>query len=116
MSIAEITPEETGKIAGILETKWARMVDDLNKTKEELEAARVAADILQRDADYWHDRALKAEARGDKHWADMDFMLQTWNKLGAMYIEVNKTIKKGVLGELPSPEDKPPSVVVFNRQ
>jgi hypothetical protein len=116
MSIEEITNDETAKVAGILETKWARMVDDNNKLQEELEAAKLAADILQKDADYWHARALAAEARGDKHWADMDFMLQQWNKLRAQCLEVDKTIKRGIL-PLPESElvEKPPSVVVFNR-
>lgn len=118
MSIDEVTPEETGKIAGILETKWTRMVDDNDKLREELEAVRIAADILQKDTDYWHERALRAEARGDKFWADMDFMLQQWNKFRAQCFEVDRVIKKGVLGQeaLPAPaDDPPPSVVVFNR-
>jgi len=116
--IDSVTPEETGKIAGILEAKWGRMVDDNNKLTEELEAARVANDILQKDIDYWHDRALRAEARGDKFWADMDFMLQQWNKLRAQCVEVDRTIKRGILGTeaLPPPDDPPPKVVVFNRQ
>jgi hypothetical protein len=119
MSLEDITPEETGRIAGILETKWARMVNDTNKLREELEAARVAAEILQKDAGYWHDRALVAEARGDKHWADMDFMLQQWNKLRAQCIEVDRMIKRGILAPqtdtLASSDDPIPRVVVFNR-
>ncbi len=117
MSAEEITNDETQKVAGILETKWARMVDDNNKQREELEAARVANDILQKDTDYWHDRALRAEARGDKFWADMDFMLQQWNKLRAQCFEVDRTIKRGILqaDALPPPDDPLPSVVAFNR-
>lgn len=118
MSIADVTPEETGKIAGILETKWARMVADNLQLKEELEAQTVRADIVQKDCDYWHDRCLAAESRGDKFWADMDFMLQQWNKLRAQCVEVDRTIKRGILTPpeaLPSPDDPPPSVVVFNR-
>lgn len=110
----EVTPEQTAKLASILETKWTRLVEDSNKLREELDAARIAGDILQKDADYWHARALAAELRGDKHWADMDFMLQQWHKLSAQCAEVNRTIKRGVLGELPAPET-PPGVVVFNR-
>ena len=119
MSIESITNDETGKIAGILETKWTRMVDDHNKLKEELSAAHVRADILQADCDYWHKRALTAEARGDKHWADMDFMLKQWNKLRAQCIEVDRVVKQGILApqieKLAAPNDPPPSVVVFNR-
>jgi len=117
MNVETVTNEETGRIAAILEAKWQRMVADYDKRGEELEAANTARDILQKDADYWHARALAAEARGDKFWADMDFMLQQWNKLRAMCFEVDKTIKKGVLGpgELPPPNDAPPSVVVVNR-
>jgi hypothetical protein len=95
--IESVTNEETGKIAGILETKWARMVNDKNKVEEALEAANVARDILQKDCDYWHERALAAEARGDKFWAEMDFMLQQWNKLQAQCMEVDRTIKRGLL-------------------
>ncbi len=121
MSFDDITSDETRKIAGILETKWERLVDDNNKLREELEAARVANDILQKDTDYWHDRALRAEARGDKFWADMDFMLQQWNKLRAQCFEVDRTIKRGILqadttgGYITPPNDPPPSVAAFNR-
>jgi hypothetical protein len=118
MNVEAINNEDTAKVAGILEAKWSRMVDDNNKLTEELDAARVAADILQKDCDYWHDRALRAEARGDKFWADMDFMLQQWNKLRAQCAEVDRTVKRGILGqfELPAPiDDPPPSAVVFNR-
>jgi hypothetical protein len=117
MSIDSITNDETGKLAGILETKWTRMVDDNNKLDEELKAARLQTEIMQKDVDYWHDRALKAELRGDKYWAEMDFMLQQWNKLRAQCIEVDRTIKHGLLAkdELPLQSEKMPSVVVFNR-
>jgi len=118
MSVEEITNAETQKVAGILETKWGRMVDDNNKLTEELAAQTVRGDIVQKDCDYWHARALQAEARGDKFWADMDFMLQQWNKLRAQCVEVDRTIKRGILTPpeaLPSPDDPPPSVVVFNR-
>ena len=117
MSIDGITNDETGKLAGILEAKWVRMVDDNNKLDEELKAARLQIDIMQKDVDYWHDRALKAETRGDKFWAEMDFMLQQWNKLRAQCIEVDRTIKRGLLAkdEQPQPNEKMPSVVVFNR-
>ena len=114
----EITPQQTGKLAGILETKWDRMVADNTQLKEELEAQTVRADIVQKDCDYWHARALQAEARGDKFWADMDFMLQQWNKLRAQCVEVDRTIKRGILTSpeaLPAPDDPPPSAVVFNR-
>jgi hypothetical protein len=120
MSVTDITNDETGKIASILETKWARMVEDNHKLTEELESEKVARDILQKDADYWHSRALSAEARGDKYWAEMDFMKQQWNKLRAQCFEVDRTIERGVLGAkvtaLAAPiDDPPPKVVVFNR-
>jgi hypothetical protein len=100
MSVVEITNEETQKVAGILEAKWARMVSDNTQLKEELEAQTVRADIVQKDCDYWHARALEAEARGDHFWASMDFMQQQFNKMLAQCIEVDRTIKRGILTPL----------------
>lgn len=113
MSLDEITVEETAKIAGILETKWNRLVTDHNKLKQELEAANLKSEMLQKDTEFWHQRALRAEARADQHWAEADFMAQEWERMLAQAMEVRSRIKSGILevAALPAPGGSTPSVV-----
>ena len=119
MTTDEITNTEMRQMAGIFETKWVRMVDDLTKAEQELEAERVTLSILRQDCDYWKARALKAELNADKHWAETDFLMQQLKKMDAICAETHRGIERGILPpqteSLPSASEPASSVVVFNR-
>jgi hypothetical protein len=97
MSIDEISNAEMRQMAGIFETKWVRMVDDLTKAEQELEAERITLSILRQDCEYWKARALKAELNADKHWAETDFLMQQLKKVDAISVETHRMIERGIL-------------------
>ena len=119
MSVDEITSEETGKMAGILEAKWTQTDADKLRFKAEAESLRTALDIMTNDRDYWRHRAEVGELERDGSRESEEFMLQRWLAVEAIAQEtkthvVGKRKIKPVALQSPA-NDPPPSVVVFNR-
>jgi len=121
MSMDDITADETGKIAGILETKWAQTYADKTRFKAEADSLRTALDVMTADRDYWRHRAEEAELERDEARESEEYMHRQWESVGAVAketLEHRNTRKKRPRPQLaltPEPDDKPPSVVVFNR-
>jgi hypothetical protein len=97
VNVTEITDEETAKIAGILEAKWARKVQDMQKLEKELKSVTIQLSSARKEAEYWHGRCLEAEERGDVHWASADYMQQQWDALFAQAFEVREAVKTGII-------------------
>ena len=122
MSLDDVTPEETIKIAGILEQKVMQAYADKNKFKAEADSLRTALDVMTADRDYWRHRGEEAELERDEARESEEYMHRQWESVGAVAKETlehrNARRKKPrpQLALMPEPEDKPPSVVVFNRQ
>ena len=112
MSIEEVTAEETGKIAGILETKWAQMAADNSRLKAENSSLNTALDIMTQDRNYWRDRADHGERERDEARDECEFMMRQWQ---GVYAIAKETKNRHAAKRLAAPSDKPPSVVVFNR-
>jgi hypothetical protein len=118
--IEDVTPEETGKIAGILETKWAQTYADKTRFKAEADSLRTALDVMTADRDYWRHRAEESELERDEARESEEYMHRQWESVGAVAKETlehrNARRKKPRPQLALTPDDKPPSVVVFNRQ
>jgi|HubBroStandDraft_4_1064222.scaffolds.fasta_scaffold00027_15 hypothetical protein len=118
MTIEDVTPEETVKIAGILETKVAQAFADRAQFKAEAESLRVALDAMAMERDYWRNRTEESERDRDEHGECEEFMHKQWESVAAIAKETiarrterrRKQVRLAALGD-----DPPPSVVVFNR-
>ena len=97
MNVENITDEETAKIAGILEAKWARKVADMQNLEEQLKSMTIREESARKEAMYWHERCLAAETRGDTHWASADYMQRQWDSLFAQASEVREAIATGII-------------------
>ena len=119
MSVADVTPEETVKIAGILETKVAQAFSDRAQFKAEAESLRVALDAMTIERDYWRNRTEESERDRDEHGECEEFMHKQWESVAAIAKETmarradRRRRKQTRLA--PPADDPPPSVVVFNR-
>ena len=116
MSLDDVTPEETGKIAGILETKWTQTYADKTRFKAEADSLRTALDVMTGDRDYWRHRAEAAEAERDAARESEEYMHRQWQSVGAIAKETMLHRKERMSQDKPSPLDPPPKAVVFNRQ
>jgi hypothetical protein len=124
MSVDEITNEETGRITGILEQKWAQMTKDNARLTAENQALNHALDVMTQDRNYWRERGQEGEKERDEARDDAEFMLRQWQGVQAIAKETMERVKgeraRTVSEPHPSPTlaavDKMPSVVVFNRQ
>ena len=118
MSLDEVTAEETSKIAGILETKWTQTYADKTRFKAEADSLRTALDVMTADRDYWRHRAEAGERERDEARESEEYMLRQWHGVYAIAGETKDHVlgrrTKTVEPNLPA-IDKPPSVVVFNR-
>ena len=118
MSI-EVTPEEAIKLAGILETNVAQAYADRTSFKAEAESLRVALDAMTIERDYWRNRTEESERDRDEHGESEEFMHQQWESVAAIAKatiarRAERRSKHPRLAP-PEPEERPPSVVVFNR-
>lgn len=84
MSVAEISNDETGKIAGILEAKWAQMAADNSRLKAENQALNHALDIMTADRNYWRDRGEAGERERDEERDRSEFMTRQWQGVQAI--------------------------------
>jgi hypothetical protein len=84
MSFNDVTPEETIKIAGILETKVMEAYGDKTRFKAEADSLRTALDIMTADRDYWRHRAEAAELERDESRQSEEFMYQQWDSVKAI--------------------------------
>ena len=66
MTVAEITNDETGRIAGILEQKWQTMSGDNSRLRAENSAKDHALDIMNQDRNYWRTRCQESEKERTK--------------------------------------------------
>ena len=116
MTVEDVTPEETIKIAGILEQKVMQAYADKNKFKAEADSLRTALDIMTGDRDYWRHRAEETEKERDDARESEEYMHRQWASVGVIAKEtLNRRIERQTQTKLPPPNDAPPSVVVFNR-
>ncbi len=117
MSLDEVTPEETGKIAGILETKWTQTYADKTRFKAEADSLRTALDVMTGDRDYWRHRAEAAERERDEARESEEYMHRQWQGVKAIAQETfaHRMARKPQEQLAPPENDPPPSVVVFNR-
>jgi hypothetical protein len=83
MSI-DITPEETGKLAGILEAKWTQTYADRTRFKAEADSLRTGLDVMTADRDYWRHRAEAAELERDEARESEEYMHRQWQSVGAV--------------------------------
>ena len=118
MTIEDVTPEETVKIAGILETKVGQVYADLARFKAEAESLRVSLDAMTIERDYWRNRTEESERDRDEHGESEEFMHRQWESVAAIAKETmarraDRRRKQTRLA--PPPEEKPPKIVVFNR-
>src|ERR1700726_576106 len=84
MRMDEITSEETGKIAGILETKLAQTYADKTRFKAEADSLRTALDVMTADRDYWRHRAEESELERDEARESEEYMHRQWENVGAV--------------------------------
>ena len=118
MSIEEITADETIKIAGILETKVAQVYKDRDSFKAEAESLRVSLDAMTIERDYWRNRTEESERDRDDHGESEEFMHRQWESVAAIARETlarRAERRKNHVRLAPPLDEKPPSVVVFNR-
>ena len=118
MSVDEVTPEETVKIAGILETKVAQAFADRASFKAESASLRVALDAMTIERDYWRNRTEESERNRDEYGESEEYMNSQWESVAAIAKETvaRRAERRRRQARLaPPPDDKPPSVVVFNR-
>jgi hypothetical protein len=123
MSVNEITAEETGKIAGILEIKWADMLARNTRLTAENESLSLSLDLMTVDRNQWRSDAEQLRRERDTERDNNEFMLRQWQNIYALAEET----KTRVLGdrvksqfapnrtEALAHDDPPPKVVVFNR-
>src|ERR1700722_18088627 len=119
MSMDDITADETGKIAGILEQKVTQAYADKNKFKAEADSLRTALDVMTADRDYWRHRGEEAELERDEARESEEYMHRQWESVGAVAketLEHRNARKKKPRPQLAlaATDDPPPSVVVFN--
>jgi hypothetical protein len=117
MSLDEVTPEETGKIAGILEAKWTQTYEDKTRFKAEADSLRTALDVMTGDRDYWRRRAEEAERERDEARESEEYMHRQWQGVKAIAQETFNHRLARKQERLPAPqEDEPmPRAVIFNR-
>jgi hypothetical protein len=84
MSIDDVTPEETVRIAGILEQKVTQAYADKNKFKAEADSLRTALDVMTADRDYWRHRGEEAELERDEARESEEYMHRQWENVGAV--------------------------------
>ena len=86
MSMDDVTPEETIKIAGILEQKVTQAYADKNKFKSEADSLRTALDVMTGDRDYWRHRCEEAELERGKLVRQIEnaAMHRQWESVGAV--------------------------------
>jgi hypothetical protein len=95
MSVKEITAEETGKIAGILETKWSEMSSDNTRLTAENESLNVSLDLMTQDRNYWRERAETRERERDRARTEREYMLQQWLGVIAIAEETKNEVLSG---------------------
>jgi hypothetical protein len=95
MSIADVTAEETGKIAGILETKWSEMSSDNTRLTAENESLNVSLDLMTQDRNYWRERAETRERERDRARTEREYMLQQWLGVIAIAEETKNEVLSG---------------------
>lgn len=83
MTVAEITNDETGRIAGILESKWSQMAGDNSRMKAENMALDHALDVMTQDRDYWRERCQESEKERDQARDDSEFLIRQWQGVQA---------------------------------
>lgn len=115
MSLDDVTAEETGKIAGILETKWTQTYADKTRFKAEADSLRTALDVMTGDRDYWRHRVEEAERERDDARESEEYMYRQWQGVGVIAKETMARRLERQQEQLSPPDDPPPSVVVFNR-
>ena len=93
MTVAEITNDETGRIAGILEQKWQTMATDNSRLKAENMAVAHALDIMGQDRNYWRERALQGEKERDEARDDSEFYIRQWQGVQAIAKETMERVK-----------------------
>lgn len=84
MSTAEITNEETRKIANILGEKWSEMAGDNGRLRAENQALNHALDIMTADRDYWRLRGEAGERERDEERDRSEFMTRQWQGVQAI--------------------------------
>ena len=97
MSIAEISNEETGKITGILEAKWAQMTTDNSRLTAENKALNHALEIMTQDRNYWRERGEAGEHERDQERDRSEFMLRQWQGVQAIARETLNHEKRNVV-------------------
>lgn len=97
MSIAQISNEETGKITGILEAKWAQMTADNSRLKAENKALNHALEIMTQDRNYWRERGETGEHERDHERDRSEFMLRQWQGVQAIARETLDYEKRTVV-------------------
>ena len=97
-----ITPEETAKIAGILETKWTQTFADMTRFKSEAESYRTALDVMTADRDYWRKRAEDSERERDEARESEEYMHRQWQGVVAIGQE---TVRRRGMYPFPPPKE-----------
>ena len=124
MSLDAITPEDTIKIAGILDTKVTQAYEDLARFKAEAASLRVSLDAMTVERDYWRNRSEETERDRDEYGEAEEFMARQWETVLATAKETmarraerRRTQDNRLAGTQPAAlsSEKMPSVVVFNR-
>jgi hypothetical protein len=95
MSLNDVTSEETGKIAGILETKWTEMSSDNTRLTAENESLNVSLDLMTQDRNYWRERAETRERERDRARTEREYMLQQWLGVIAIAEETKAEVLSG---------------------
>jgi len=95
MSLDDVTAEETGKIAGILETKWTEMSSDNTRLTAENESLNVSLDLMTQDRNYWRERAETRERERDRARTEREYMLQQWLGVIAIAEETKNEVLSG---------------------
>jgi len=126
MSIEEITAEETGKIAGILEQKWSDMFSRNNRLTAENQSLNLSLDLMTQDRNHWRDEAEQLRRDRDDERDKNEFMLRQWQGVYAIAEETkarvisdrsNQNVAPFIKpGTVLSSTDTPPKAVTFNRQ
>ena len=97
-----ITPEETAKIAGILETKWTQTYSDMTKWKAEAESKATELDVMTADRNYWRKRAEDSERERDEARESEEYMHRQWQGVVAIGQE---TVRRRGMYPFPPPKE-----------
>lgn len=120
MTVADVTSEEMEKLGTIFGQGYAQLRADYTRITAENQAVNNTNSILTKDRDYWRERASASEIERDEAQDLCEFLIRQWQGVHANAEETKsrweqwraKLIKAN--NTLPPP-DKPPSIVVFNR-